>query len=238
MPPMRTFKTLAAIASLAAVLATGASAANAAAIVDVQFSRDPGLQQTGAAMIGSSGDLWNDFLGNTGSGSLLDTSGAASGVSLSFSAALVYESDPGYTQFTGTPWANLMQGYLVDFSNSPGIDLKFTGLVAGQQYGFWIYTQGDNNSGSRQISLTANGGSTLVATQADDSTFVLGSNYTYLTSFADSNGVVDIIAHDLNGEANINGVQLMAVPESSSLALMLAGFMFFGGAALRKSRAR
>ena len=235
---MRTLKTLATIASLAAVLATGTSAANAAAVVDVQFSRDPGLQQTGAAVIGNAGDTWNDFLGNTGSSSLLDTSGAASGVSLSFSAALVYESDPGFTQFTGTPWANLMQGYLVGSSDSPTIDLKFTGLVAGQAYGFWIYTQGDNNSGNRQLGMSANGGPTQVATQADDSTFVLGNNYTYLTSFADSNGVVDITANNLYGEANINGVQLMAVPETSSLALMLAGFMFVGGAALRKSRTR
>ena len=236
---MRTLKTLAAVSFLAAVLATGASAANAATVVDVQFSRDAGLQQTGAAVIGSAGDTWNDFLGNVGSGSLVDATGAASGISLSFSAALVYESDPGFTAFTGTPWANLMQGYLVDYDWSNGIDLKFSGLVPGQAYGFWIYTQGDNNSDQRQLNLSANGGAVQLAQQASgDNTFVLGRNYTYLTSFADSDGVVDIFARDLNGEANINGVQLMAVPESSSLALMLAGFVFFGGAVLRKSRAR
>ena len=235
---MRTLKKLAALPSLVAVLATGASAANAASVVDVQFSRDPGLQQTGAAVIGSAGDTWNDFLGNVGSGSLVDASGAASGISLSFSAALVYESDPNFTQFTGTPYANLMQGYLVDFMNSPGIDLSFSGLTPGQQYGFWIYTQGDNNNGNRQVSIGANGGAPQFTTQATLDTFTLGANYLYITSTADANGVVDIVAHDLNGEANINGVQLMAVPETSSLALMLAGFMFVGGAALRKSRNR
>ena len=116
---MRTLKKLAALPSLIAVLATGASAANGASVVDVQFSRDPGLQQTGAAVIGSAGDTWNDFLGNVGSGSLVDASGAASGISLSFSAALVYESDPNFTQFTGTPYANLMQGYLEQSNVQP-----------------------------------------------------------------------------------------------------------------------
>jgi hypothetical protein len=229
---MRSLRSLASVTALALLAATTSAAQ--ASTVDVQFSRDPGLQQTGAAFVGQSGDFWNDFLGNAGGGTLLDTSGAATGVSLSFSAALVYESDPNYTQFTGTPWANLMQGYLVDFSNSPGIDLKFTGLTPGQGYGFWIYTQGDNNSGNRQISLSANGGATTVNTQADDDRFVMGRNLAYIVTVADANGVVDIIGHDLYGEANINGVQFMPVPEPSSAALLMAGALFLTGAALRK----
>ena len=229
---MRSLRSFASVSALA-LLATMTSAAQAST-VDVQFSRDPGLQQTGAAFVGQHGDFWNDFLGNVGGGSLLDTSGAATGVNLSFSAALVYESDPGYTQFTGTPYANLMQGYLVDFSNSPGIDLKFTGLTPGQGYGFWIYTQGDNNSGNRQISLSANGGPATVNTQADNDSFVAGRNLAYIVTLADANGVVDIVGHDLYGEANINGVQFMPVPEPSSAALLMAGALFVAGAALRK----
>ena len=227
---MRSLRTL---ASSFALLATMMSAAQASTI-DVQFSRDPGLAQTGAAFVGTAGDYWNDFLGNVGSGSLLDTSGAATGVSLSFSAALVYESNPGYTQFTGTPYANLMQGYLVDFIDSPGIDLKFTGLTPGQGYGFWIYTQGDDNSGNRQISLAANGGATTVNTQGDDSSFVGGRNLAYIVSVADANGIVDIIGHDLYGEANINGVQFMPVPESSNAAMLMAGALLLAGVAVRR----
>ena len=234
---MRPLKTIAALSSLAAVLVTATSAANAAAI-DVQFSRDPGHQQTGAAVIGHAGDVWNDFLGNASTGALLDTSGAASGVSLSFSAYGAYEADPGYTQFTGKADANLMQGYLYAFTDTPAIDLAFSGLTAGQEYGFWIYTQGDNNSHGRSISLTANGGSAQVATQSNASSFSLGDNYVYLVSTANASGVVDIVGQDLNGEANINGVQVMAVPEPSSVFLMMAGFTFLAGAAMRRSRAR
>lgn len=229
---MRSLRSLASVSALA-LLATLASAARASTI-DVQFSRDPGLAQSGAAFVGQAGDQWNDFLGNIGSGVLLDTTGTATGVSLSYSAALVYESDPGYTQFTGTPYANLMQGYLVDFINSPGIDLKFTGLTPGQGYGFWIYTQGDDNSGNRQISLTANGGATTVNTQADDNHFVGGRNLAYIVSVADANGIVDIIGHDINGEANINGVQFMPVPEPTNALMLMAGALLLAGTAVRK----
>ena len=229
-------RSLLTIASLA-ILATAVSGANAAGI-DVQFSRDPGHQQTGAAVVGFAGDVWNDFLGNSGSGALRNTNGTASGVSLTFSSYGVYESDPGYTQFTGTPYANLMQGYLYGFTNTQATDIKFSGLVAGQEYGFWVYTQGDDNSRGRSISLTANGGGAQVSTQSNATGFVLGDNYVYLTSTANASGVVDLVGSDLVAEGNINGVQVAVVPEPSSIVLMMAGFALLAGAAVRRSRTR
>ena len=221
------------LAATAALLATASSAASAAS-VNVQFSRDQGAQQTGGAVVGGAGDQWNDLFGNTGSGTLFDAAGADTGINLSFSAGLVYESQLGYTQFTGTPYSNLMQGYLVGFMDSTPIDLKFSGLAAGQTYGFWIYTQGDNNSAGRSISLSANGGDAAIATQTNANQFTLGDNYVYIVTHADAYGTVDIVGRDLNGEANINGVQLMAIPEPTSLALMAAGLLFAAGAAARK----
>jgi len=223
----------------AALLAVTASAANAAAIVDIQFSNSAGSAQSGAAVIGSTGDTWNTFTtGNSGSGSLVNTADVATGISLSFSANTFWEGDAGYTQFTNTPYASLMQGYLVGYYQNPNIDLVFTGLTAGKEYGFWVYTQGDDNSNGRSISLTANGGAAQVATQTNAATFELDNNYVYLTAFADKSGTVDISGQDLNGEANIDGVQLTAVPEPSSLVLLMAGFAFLAGAVMRKSRAR
>ena len=233
---MRSLKSIAALSSFAAVLVTAASAADAAAI-DVQFSRDPGIAQTGGAVVGQAGDYWNDFLGNTSTGALLDASGHASGASLSFSSYGVYESDPGFTQFTGKQDANLMQGYLYAPQAAP-ISLVFSGLTAGQAYGFWVYTQGDDNSRGRSISLAANGGVAQVATQTNASSFSLGDNYVYLTATANAGGVVDIVGNELDGEANINGVQVMAVPEPSSMVLMMAGFAFLAGAVVRRRRVR
>ena len=223
----------------AALLAV-ASAAHGKTLIDVQFSNGASHTQSGAAVVGASGDTWNNFVsGQAGSGSLVDTTNTASGVNLTFSANNFWEADSTYTRFTGQPDANLMQGYLVGYGGQSDIALAFTGLAAGQEYGFWVYTQGDDNSRGRSIGLSANGGAAAIATQTNASSFVPGDNYVYLTAFADQNGDLDLLGHDLNGEANINGVQLMAVPEPSQMVLLMAGGMFLAGAAVRrKNRAR
>lgn len=234
---MRFTPTLSSIA-VAALLAAATTGANAAApLIDVQFSNDASHTQTGAAVIGHAGDDWNNFTtGQAGSGSLLDTTGQASGVSLSFTADFFWESDPGYTQFTGTPYANLMQGYLVDRGSD--IKLNFTGLTAGQEYGFWVYTQGDDNSWSRSISLSASNGTTAVTTQTNIGTFALDNNYAFVTAFADAQGDVTLSGKTLVSEGNIDGVQVTAVPEPSEMALLMAGLAFVAGAAVRRRDAR
>ena len=221
-----------------ALLLTAVSAASASSAIDVQFSSGSGHAQTGAAVIGQANDVWNDFTtGTLADQFLVNTSGAQSGVTLSFSSAQSYESAASYTRFTGTPYANLMQGYLVGRGN-PDLALTFGGLAAGQEYGFYIYTQGDDNSKNRSIGISANGGAQVSSTQSNIGTFVEGDNYLYIVATANSSGVVDLKGRYLSGEANINGVQLLAVPEPSSVALLMAGLMLVGGAAVRRSRAR
>ena len=73
---------------------------------------------------------------------------------------------------------------------------------------------------------------------ANTDSFVLGDNYVYLTAVADGAGDVTLLGHDLNGEANINGVQVMAVPEPSELVLLMAGGMIIAGLVVRRKRAR
>ena len=224
--------------SVAALLAA-AGIAQATPLIDVQFSSDASHAQSGGAVIGFGGDTWNNLTsGHAGSGSLVDTTGAASGVSLSFDANNFWESDPSYFQFAGQADANLMQGYLVGYGGQPDISLSFTGLVPGQAYGFWVYTQGDDNSNGRSIGVSANGGAAAVATQTNTGHFVDGNNYVYLTAFADGAGDVTLLGHDLNGEANIDGVQVMAVPEPSELVLMMAGAMLLAGFVVRRNRGR
>ena len=226
---------------LCAALLAVASAAQAAPLIDVQFSNGASHAQTGAAVVGTGGDTWNNFVtGQAGGGSLVDTTNTASGVSLSFAASNFWESDPSYFRFAGQPDANLMQGYLVGYAGQPDIALSFSGLTAGQEYGFWIYTQGDDNSRGRSISLSANGGAAAIATQTNTGSFMPGDNVVYLTAVADRSGDVDILGHDLVGEANINGVQLtaIAVPEPSGIVLLMAGGLLLAGVAVRRNRAR
>ena len=224
---------------LCAALLAAASAAQAAPLIDVQFSNDPSRAQSGAAVAGSTGDTWNTFVtGHAGGGSLVDTTNTASGVNLSFAASNFWEADPSYFQFAGQPDANLMQGYLVGYAGQADIALSFSGLTAGQEYSFWVYTQGDDNSRGRSISLSANGGAAAIATQTNTGSFALGDNYVYLTAVADHNGDVEIFGHDLVGEANINGVQLTAIPEPSEMALLMAGGLLLAGVAVRRRGAR
>jgi hypothetical protein len=224
---------------LCAALLAVASAAHGKALIDVQFSNGMSHAQSGAAVVGAGGDTWNNFTtGQAGSGSLMDVTNTASGVSLTFSANNFWEADSTYTRFTGAPDANLMQGYLVGYGGQSDISLAFSGLTAGQEYGFWVYTQGDDNSRGRSIGLSANGGAVAVSTQTNAGSFVLGDNYVYLTAFADQNGDIDLVGHDLAGEANINGVQLMAVPEPSEPVLLMAGVVLLAGAAVRHRRGR
>lgn len=231
---MRLLNTIVSTIAGALLMASASAASASNSLVDVQFSNYYGAQQSGAAVIGAPGDYWNDFIGSgTGSGALLAANGDDSGINLSFASALVYSSAWYYTRFTGTPYDHLMNGYLVG-NASTDIDLKFTGLVANQTYGFWVYTQGDDNSAGRQISLTATGGDAVVATQTNADSLTRGDNYVYIVSRADAFGAVDIVGRDLNGEANINGLQLMAVPEPTTLPLTLVGLVFVAGALLRK----
>jgi hypothetical protein len=211
------------------------SAHAASSLVDVQFTGYSNKVQTGAAVVGSYGDAWNTLTYGSNNGAvdaLSFTDGLASSVGITYSAQNFWTSSASYDQFTGTAAANLMSTYLVGYENP--VSIALTGLTAGQQYGFWVYTQGDDNSAGRSIGFTANGVAVATATQTNIATFAEGNNYVYFTTFADANGHIDLDATTLAGEANINGFQMTAVPESSSLAFMVAGLFGFGALALRR----
>ncbi len=224
-------------AALGSLLAAGGASAS---VLDVQFSGNfseaygyvfngfTAPQQSGAALIGASGDQWNYF--NTSSAAnqaLVTTSGAASGASLSFSAIGAYTSWYGYDAFGGTATANLMQGYLVnDFSAT------ISGLAADSAYSLYVYTQGDDNSNGRSITLEATGAGSATTLQTNASSYILGDNYMLLQGVTNSLGQIVVTETGSINEADINGFQLStatsAVPEISTWAMMLTGFLGLG----------
>ena len=201
---------------IATLLIAGAclvSGVGRAELVDVQFSGTFNLggtspfapQQSGAAIIGSAGDQWNYFAAAAqGSTALNDTTGAASGLSLSFTSNRAYTASPGYDAFNGTPTANLMLGYLVE-----DISLDISGFAPNQNYSLYVYTQGDDNSNGRLISLSATGAGTQNSKQTNASTYIVDNNYLLFQGQADSTGQVLIKQLGSVGEGDLNGFQLL-----------------------------
>lgn len=233
---------------IAAVILGSSVIAVANPIVSVQFSTGPA--QTGAAVIGSAGDVWNELPGGayveftTGVQStpiaLQDTSGNASGIDVTYSDDGVYTLPPQFANgFNGTAWQSLMGGVLYGLNLDQGT-VTLTGLIPDAVYQLYLYTQADSAAEGRVLSVSANGlSATSDPGSASASTFILGQNYLSLTPVADASGNMVIQFAGVAGqgvvkagEGDFNGFQLTAVPEPSTWkaeALILALLaMYFG----------
>ena len=217
---------------LAAMLLGSAIMAAANPIVSVQFSTGPA--QTGAAVIGSAGDVWNEMPGGayaeftTGVQStpvaLLDTAGNVSGVDVTYSDDGVYSLPPQFLNgFNGTAWQSLMGGVLYGLNLDQGT-VTLTGLVPDESYQLYLYTQADSAAEGRVVSVSVNGlAATSAPGSASASSFILGQNYLALTPAADASGTMVIQFSGVAGqgvvkagEGDFNGFQLTAVPEPST----------------------
>lgn len=229
------------------------SAVQAGVIANVQFTELDGNNATpthfsGAVLAGQAGDYWN-MLGNAGTNvALKNTANTTSGLSLTWTSgngSWAYGGAfcAGTSGFNGTPYANLMDGYLfLTSSYSSASHITFSGLTAGSAYELYVYSQGDGATDGRRMNVSVNGGSvvTTTAAHAPASTFILGQNYLKLAGIADANGKLDLTYSRYVGEANINGVQLLTgapVPEPGSMLAFCSGLIGLAGFAIRRRRA-
>ena len=226
-------------AALVACLVMASSAAShAQLLVNVDFD-SPGASNgstsaNGAAVLGTSGDYWNNFGGNyalptgtlSNSGGLVNSGNTATGIVLSTPTGSAGE----YSDGSGSPTPGfLMTGY--SFGSQT---LTLSNLTAYNGDTFTLEVYGAGNVAGQGSTFTLSGSSTASDfTSGTDRTIASGTEDAY-DEFTGtiSGGTLSIAATPNDSGQNtaiVNGFQLQltpgseAVPEPSTWALMLAG---------------
>ena len=211
------------------------AAAAQAVLIDMQFSSvgTGNPAQTGAAVVGTAGDIWNNSGNGAGTLALNNVAGTSSGVSLTWSggAGGVFNVNPSNSGFNGTQWAPLMSNYLYS-SSSATVSLALTGLNSSLTYDLYLYTQPAVDGSGRKASFTATGLTitgpvTTLGANPSLNYFVLGTNYVKFSGLAPTVGGDLTITYTTPNEADFNGFQIQSVPEPGTWALLaLTGTVF------------
>ncbi len=208
-------------------------------IYNINFG--PGdLTYSGGAMSVADGyastQVWNEF--NLEPSVTAETLARADGstaagvkATLDYSGDNIVKANLASVGFTDVNKA-LMRGYVFASPLSDNLTVSISGLVANQDYKLYVYTQSENtltnNYGKDQyLDLTINATQHLTQTinsSASTDHFVAGQNYLYGIYKADAGGNLNIVASPLNSSISvINGLQVAAVPEPATVALLGVG---------------
>ena len=227
------------------LLVSAGLSAKAQILIDIQFGGNSYNStvsdiQTGAGVVGSLGDYWNNIAFSSTIYSPLTTSlqtvgNTSSGVTLVITpnngALGEYSRGSGGSSLPSTVLSNLYEGFLnVDANPYPynpvGGDFKFSGLTAGSTYNLYLYSAPDRD---RESAWSLNGATAVQVGYNSSATSLLSpNNYIVLTGTADSGGNLDLVASQLSGnEIDVNGFQLQeqVVPEPSVYALLVGGLL-------------
>lgn len=202
-----------------------------AALINVDFGG--GAVQSGAAVVGNAGDLWNAITASATNAPLQFADGSTLPSPVTLTSTITGNwslggGAPTYgSNFYQTSYLNLMQ----DFTVGTGT-ISFAGLPAHTAMTLYVYSQANQQGGARTISVTSGTANATIASDPTLDTFSAGQNYAMLSVMTDANGGLAINIGKVSGETDVNGVQLMtAVPEPASL-----GLLALGGLALLKRR--
>lgn len=200
-----------------------------AALINVDFNGGSyqngvpnGPTQTGPAVIGATGDYWNGFVDDApavrSGESLMDSTGAATSVTLDYNAGFNYDSMSwGTSPFVtaGSPVADLMVEFIGAGAGNTGT-LTLRGLAPGQ-YDLYLYSAPDSGDAqSRVTSFRVNGLVASVGPNQNASKLIPGTNYVHLIPTVQEDGVLDVSFDGGTGEGDLNGLQIRPALLSSA----------------------
>lgn len=204
-------------------------------LINLQFRTDLGSSYSGAAVIGSAGDTWNQFLDGFGSTELINSSNQVTitDVTVVWGGSVSTLGAETPNGFADTEYKSLMQSYLYADMQQ----IFFSNLMPLSTYDLYFYTEDSPDYGMSALSVTVSGKIATTATTAlndgTSDTFTQGLNYLKLNVITDESGALDISYGRGEGATNsaiINGIQLSGpTPEPSTMLLIgigsLAGFL-------------
>jgi hypothetical protein len=184
------------------VLSTAAAQAKFdAGLVNVSFGNKDSVP-SGKAVVGADNDKWNAMDGASGSKvALTDAKGEKTDVTVTYEAAGIWDAnDAG---FAGTPWANLLTHYLHSVEASK---VTLAGLTPKATYDLVVYSASNSDGRKTKFTVDKDSKTTVYATEKKELTADV--NYARFTATADADGNVVITFEGVDGEGNLNAIQL------------------------------
>lgn len=193
--------------------------------------------QTGAAVIGNGGDIWNTVSNPTGGTSpaglargtnlaLFDVGSITTPITMNYVADYIFNGTAfGFSNpFTSvaSPYANLMSGYMgsVTTSSADTNTITLKHLVPGV-YDLYLYVCGRSDGQTRVDVLSANDQTAACGPNNGSFTLTAGVNYVHLTPTVTTNGVLNISVYGTAdaGQGLLNGFQLNGPSTNVAISL-------------------
>jgi hypothetical protein len=197
-----------------------------AALIDVRFGTPTIGGYSGAAVIGTAGDTWNLITANGLSDELVDSTNVGTGVTLNLTSLGVGNLAGNEGPFDDTPYENLFNGITAANTATVGAPTAITVVLnnlAPGTYDLYVLSAPNHPvEASRALTVSANGTTPVtIGPNAGATTLLEGINWRHLQPVVGVNGILTI-SGTLGGgdEGNLNGFQLVPVPEPSGLALI------------------
>ena len=205
-----------------AVMLTGFLGTSASATLIVSFDKENPLY-TGGGPAGNpadNGDTWIVYSGFAPGGA------TGNGVNLLLTA----NWNQGFSWDSPTAFQGLSDDFMLSNNPSQPATFRLSGLDNSKVYDVYIIAPNPTQFTSPYGGLYTSDGQTVGATggQVNDTAWIEGQNYAVLKNLAPSSGIIDVSA--VRNPASPNqewfgfaGVQVVEVPEPTSLVLLGAG---------------